>query len=142
MSFTMKSLRNVTFILLFSALAACGATQIVEIKPQEPLNFLSNENAFVSTWGNYQTGSQFLEGFTEDGLRFVWLDQSQSTSVAAGGAGVLAINQQVKFGIVLNEDNCPTYAIIRDPSLGSPQAVPMNRENFAKSFMQPTTCFN
>ena len=53
MSFTMKSLRNVTFILLFSALAACEATQIVEIKPQESLNFLSTKNAFVSRWDNY-----------------------------------------------------------------------------------------
>ena len=117
-------------------LSGCGATQIVEIKPQGPLNFLSNENAFVSRWGNYPAGQQFLEGFTEDGLRFVWLDQSQSTSVAAGGAGVLAINQTTKFGIVLNEDNCPTYTIISDPSLGFPQAIPLNSKNFAKSFMQ------
>ncbi len=137
----MKSLRNITLTLLLCVLAACGATQIVEIKPQERLNFLSNENAFVSRWGNYPAGQQFLEGFTEDGLRFVWLDQSQSTSVAAGGAGVLAINQTVKFGSVLNEDKCPTYTIIRDPSLGSVQAVPISRENFAKSFMRPTTCF-
>ena len=122
-------------------MAACVATQTVAIKPQERLDFFSNENAFVSSWGNYPAGQQFLEGFTEDGLRFVWLDQSQSTSVAAGGAGVLAISQKLKFGIVLDEDKCPTYTIIRDPSLDSAQAVPISRENFAKSFMRPTTCF-